>query len=212
MNKYDAIIPLGGGRNKDGSLTPMSCERLDKAVELYKSGAAALIFALGGVKSTYRPNAIEFEETGGHLRQRYLSEKEVPEEAIITLTTGCQDTIGEALAVRDCVEKTDLKRFLVVTSELHLPRSLFIFRRILGTGFEIQGESVPSTGVLVAKEEGEYLNSVRNYFSRLPKRIPEKSFDEWFVNNPDYYAQHLVIHDKYHSGGRESQAYLAVKN
>lgn len=212
MKNFDAIIPLGGGRNRDGNLTPMSCERLDKAVDLYLAGEAALIFALGGLKSTYRPNAIEFGETGGHVRRRYLLEKGIPEQAILALTTGCQDTIGEVLAVREHVEQTDLKKFLVVTSELHLPRSLFIFRRIMGIDFEIQGESVPSTGVLVAKEEGEYLNLVRSYFAKLPKRIQERNFDEWYKAHPDYYVQHLAIHDKYHSNGRDSQAYLAVKD
>ncbi len=211
MNKYQAVIPLGGGRNKNGSLTEMSCERLDKAVAVFESGIADLIFSLGGHKSTYRPNAIEFSQPGGVLRAKYLSTKGVPMEKIIILKMECRDTIGEALAVREYLQSSEIKKLLVVTSELHLPRALFLFRRILGTGFEIYAESVPSNGLLIGDEEKEYLELAKRFFLVKPAYIREKSFDEWFLGNQDYYFNLLSIHDKYHSLGKESQAYFAVK-
>lgn len=212
MRKFDAITPLGGGRFKDGTLTPLSCERLDEAAKFWANDAAPFVFALGGNKSTYRQNAIEFEKSGGWLRRDYLTEKGVSGGSIITLEVGCQDTIGEASAVREFLQEKDWKRILIVTSSLHLPRAVFLFKRIHGEKFKFFGHGVPSERILIAEEEKEYLDLVKRYFAHLPKQIPEKNFDEWYISHRDYYEKHLAIHDKYHSGGRESQAYLAVKS
>ena len=127
------------------------------------------------------------------------------------MNIGCRDTIGEALGVRENLKNSKFKNLLVVTSELHLPRALYLFRRVLGSEIWIEGTSVPSAGILIEEEEKEYLILVENYFARLPEHIAEREFEEWYNNHKDYYEMHLKIHNKYHSGGRESQAYLAVK-
>lgn len=212
MKKYDVIIPLGGGRNKDGSLTAMSMERLDMAAKLYLLRKSNKIISQGGKKSTYRPNAIEFSAPRAELAADYVMKKGVKPEDIIITSLECADTISEAIVTRNLLQEQKLSSVLVVTSELHLPRSLYLFKRILGSEFNIEGTSVPSRDLLIEAEEKEYLNLVREYFSILPERIPEMDFDEWFINHKDLYLKYLTIHDKYHSNGRESQAYLAVRD
>lgn len=127
--KYDAIIVLGGGRFNSGDLTPLSIQRLDAGINLYKQGFAPTICALGGHKSTYRTGAIEFDTTGAELRKRYFLDHGVPEGNIIKVEEG-RDTIGEAFASRKVLRKRGVRKLLVVTSDKHLERSLFIFRRI----------------------------------------------------------------------------------
>jgi uncharacterized SAM-binding protein YcdF (DUF218 family) len=103
-SKYDAIIVLGGGRYNSGELTPLSIQRLEKGVELYKEGVTSAICALGGHKSTYRVGAIDFDITGAELRKEYFINNGIPENAVVTIDEG-RDTIGEAFASRNILRE-----------------------------------------------------------------------------------------------------------
>jgi len=51
------------GRNKDGSLTELSKQRLDFVGHSKNIATGCKILVPGGKRSTFRKNAIEFEET-----------------------------------------------------------------------------------------------------------------------------------------------------
>lgn len=194
MIKYDAIIVLGGGRYNDGSLTELSKQRLDAGAELFKKGVAPKIFALGEKYSTYRPGAICFPQTGASLRSKYLREKGVPKNNIILLENG-RDTINEALVCNEKCQELEYKKILVVTSDKHLPRALYIFKKVFGKGYSINGQGVPCGDLLIEEEEKEYLEAFKKYLFQ-----------------PELYKIYGQIHDKFHPSGQESQAYAGVKD
>jgi uncharacterized SAM-binding protein YcdF (DUF218 family) len=210
MAKYDAIIVLGGGRTNDGGLTELSRQRLDKGSELYKQGVAPKVFALGGPYSTYSPNAIRFDKTGADLRSEYLQSCGVSRNGIILIPDG-RETMLEAFTSRTVVRDLGFKRIMLVTSDKHMERSLYIFRRIFGRNIEIDGSEVPCGDLLNEHEEKEYLAIVRAFLDAMPDDIPDPNFDTWFEVHEGYYRQHKEIHDRYHPAGKKSQAYMGVE-
>jgi uncharacterized SAM-binding protein YcdF (DUF218 family) len=207
----ELAIPLGGGRDRDGSLTWLSRQRLEKAAELYKSGKASKVLALGGHYSTYRPNAIRFKEAGARLRAKYLMALGISRKDIVLAPNG-GDTMKEAFASRKAVQKQGYKKILLVTSDKHMKRALFIFRRIFGGEIKIIGVKVPCGDILNSDEEREYYQLVNKFLGSFPKEIPDPDLDRWIMDHRDYYDKHQAIHDKYHPRGQESQAYAGVKD
>lgn len=210
-NFYDAIIVLGGGRNDKG-LTLLSTMRLDKAWELFQQGKAAKILTLGGPYSTYAKDAICYNDTGAQVRANYLLSKgNINNENIIMVEDG-RDTIHEAFASRKRAREKGIKNILLVTSDKHMKRALFVFQRIFGEDFNIVGnqDTWTETGdILLDAEEEAYLKLWKAVFDRLPIEIPNpKDWNEWYEQNLETYKQQLKLHDEFHPpGGKESQAY-----
>ncbi len=213
MNKstrYNAIIVLGGGRTNEGDLTPLSIQRLNKGIELYKEGVSNKVVALGGHYSTYSPHATRFQKTGAYLRGEYLIRGGVSASDVIFVEDG-KDTIGEAFASRQKMRALGIRSISLVTSDKHLDRSLFIFRRIYGEQSQIEGIGVPSADLLNSEEEAEYLGVAKKFFSRLPHEIPDPNLDSWYSDHSQLYQEYKTIHDRFHLPGNESQAYMGVR-
>jgi SanA protein len=211
LKKYDAIIVLGGGRDNQGDLTTLSIQRLDKGVDLYRRGVARKIFALGGHFSTTDPKAIYFEESGAQLRAAYLMRGGVRSEGVVSIHEG-RDTVEEAFVSRKKTKELGLRRILLVTSDKHLERALWIFRRIFGDGFEIDGESVPCGNLLNEDEEKERLEAVKEFFKKFPEDIPEPEPQNFYNEFQELFEKYDQIHKKYFpSSGHECQAYMGVR-
>lgn len=208
---FDAIIVLGGGRNKNG-LTPLSTARLDKGWDLFQQGLAPKVFALGGYYSTYGEDAIRYEDTGAELRKNYLLSKgNITEQDVIMVNDG-RDTIQEAFASRKTARELGFNHLLLVTSEIHIPRALYLFQRILGRGIDIYGNvntSALTGDLLLVEEEKAYLELWQHALSQYPEEIPQpESWEIWYAQNKPTYEEHRRIRDLFHPpGGIESQAY-----
>jgi len=123
----DAIIVLGGavGPAKyprkylelfDGS------DRVLHAARLYRFGKAPLVIAIGGNipwMDTGKPEAL--------LIQDLLNEWGVPSQHIIT-GRHSQNTYENALETKEILQEHRLQTVLLVTSALHMPRALAVFR------------------------------------------------------------------------------------
>lgn len=206
--KYDAIIVLGGGRDNQGNLTPLSLQRLDRGIEVYQQGEAGKVFALGGHRNVCRPWATYFEQTVAQKRKMYLVEKGVSLEDIIVVENE-GDTISEAFASRRRCRELGLRKLLLVTSDKHLERALWIFRRIFGEDFEIEGRSVPCGDLLNEDEEKERLEAVKEFFKKFPQDIPEPSPKTFYDDFKELFKEYDKIHKKYFPpGGPECQAYM----
>lgn len=208
--KYDAIVVLGGGRTNQGELTPLSKQRLDKGIELYKEGSSDTVVVLGGPYSTYSPNAIRFKDTGARIRGQYLINNGVDPNDIMYVENG-RDTILEAFASRQKLRDLGIKKIGLVTSDKHLDRSLFIFGRVFGPENQIEGISVPCGDILNVEEEAAYLEAAKRFFANFPDTIPDPNFETWFSNHAELYGEYKMIHDRFHPPGQESQAYMGVR-
>ena len=200
-----------GGRNDKG-LTPLSTARLDKGWELLQQGKAPKIFALGGHYSTYMVDAKSYPDTGAQLRKDYLLNKgNINSDNIVMVEDG-RDTIYEAFASRKIAREMGIENVLLVTSEKHMKRALYLFQKIFGKNFHVHGgqDTWAETGnVLLDAEEEAYFRLWKGVFDKLPDEIPDpESWEQWYKQNIENYQQHKKIHDEFHPpGGTESQAY-----
>jgi uncharacterized SAM-binding protein YcdF (DUF218 family) len=131
--KYDIIIIIGGGINKDGGLPPETSLRVKEGVKKYKKGLAPKILMSGrwGDDIDYTPKkkeAIAMKELAIDIG--------VPSKDILTETKAV-DTITNAKESKEVIDNNDWKDILVVTLDFHKNRAERIFKDIFGDSYNI---------------------------------------------------------------------------
>ena len=111
---YEAIIVLGAGVNPDGSLSPMLRYRMEKVLEVWKTGAAKSIFVSGDHRIG------EYDEVD-HMVE-YLIVNGVPEEAIWFDYNG----FSTYESMYRVAEVYNIRHAIVITQQYHLYRALYI--------------------------------------------------------------------------------------
>lgn len=129
----DAIVLLGGGTRavmppRTFAEVNEAGDRMVQAARLYHAGKAPLIVASGGFIEFFGSTIPEAESM-----QALLELLGVPPEAIL-VEDRARNTYENALYVRELLEDAEASRILLVTSAMHMPRSLLIFQR---QGFEV---------------------------------------------------------------------------
>ena len=114
----DCILVLGAGLQPDGKPSPMLSERIRTGVALYKAGASARLLMSGdhGTKGHDEVNAMKDAALAAG----------VPSEAVFMDHAGFS-TYDSMYRARDIF---GAKKLVVVTQEYHLPRALWIARRM----------------------------------------------------------------------------------
>lgn len=117
LSDVDCIIVLGCQVKPDGTPSAMLRDRLDRAVELYKAGAAPKIIMSGdhGTK--------EYDEV--HTMKNYAIEAGVPSEDIFIDHAG----FSTYESIYRANEIFDADNIIVVTQEYHLYRALYIAQK-----------------------------------------------------------------------------------
>ena len=129
----DAIVLLGGatrpaiGPRPEVDLTDEG-DRMIRAAQLYRDGKAPLIVASGG-RLKWDPEALPVEESEAYDMGRILQLLGVPKEDII-LEPNSRNTYENAVFVQPILEERSIDRILLVTSAMHMPRSLQIFQKL----------------------------------------------------------------------------------
>jgi uncharacterized SAM-binding protein YcdF (DUF218 family) len=136
----DAIVVLGGGVLPDGTPSVVSRTRVQRAVELYRRGIAPRIIFSGrcGLVDD-NPPVTEAAAMASMARGM-----EVPEAALL-LEDESKDTLGNAYFVRErFLEPNGWSSIRVVTSDFHMSRAAWVFRKILGAGYDFSFMSAAS--------------------------------------------------------------------
>ena len=125
--EVDAIVLLGGATRakvNPRTMTEMNeaGDRLTLAANLYREGKAALIIASGGAIDWL---GSETPEADG--MRELLEFMEIPSEAIVT-ESSARNTYENAVRVREIADERGIDEILLVTSALHMPRSVAIVR------------------------------------------------------------------------------------
>lgn len=209
MTTYDAIVFDGGGRNKDGSLTTLSLQRLNKVVELYKSGLAKKIISSGGLWGSYGPTTFRNKDTGAIFRKKWFMDQGVKASDIIPCPEG-GDTVCGAIANYKVAYKHHFSKIILVTSDIHMPRCLWIFKKVFGKNFTILPAPAPCGDLLIENEEKEYFKVIKKFFPSLKTDFLKANLNTWHDTHKDYFSAIRKIHDKYHPPGHESQAYIGT--
>lgn len=129
-----AIVLLGGGT--EPAAYPRSApeingagDRVLYAAQLYKTGRAPLILLSGGEIAWLN----EGSSTPAQDMAAILMGLGVPESALI-IESQSQNTYENALQARAALSEMDINQILLVTSAMHMPRSVALFEK---QGFEV---------------------------------------------------------------------------
>ncbi len=122
----DAIVLLGGATRAavdPRRMTEMNeaGDRLIEAVRLYRDGKAPIIVASGGAIDWLGTSTPEAEGM-----QQLLEFMDVSPDAIV-IDSSARNTYENALYVREIADERGYNSILLVTSAMHMPRSMGIF-------------------------------------------------------------------------------------
>jgi uncharacterized SAM-binding protein YcdF (DUF218 family) len=123
---YDAIIVLTGGIIPAGGLIPLASidefmfRRLDEAWRLYRIQPKPIIVSGGHV------NPFTADKNENKIARDYLIRWGVPKNDVIGEDRS-RDTFESAVEVQKLINNTGWKRYLLVTSAVHMPRSMLVF-------------------------------------------------------------------------------------
>lgn len=131
---FDAIVVLGTRVLAGGRPSPALARRIDHAVRLYHEGLAGHLLLSGG------PGAEPPAEA--EVMRALAMEAGVPAGCIL-LETGSTSTFENALMSAALLHERRWSRVLVVSDGYHLPRALFVFRRL---GVRARGSAARGAG------------------------------------------------------------------
>ena len=137
----DALVVLGRGVRPDGSIGLIARGRVDRALELYRLGVAPRIIFTGrsALMGDATPAVTEADAMSAYARSRGLP----PAAAFIEDES--RDTIGNAWFVRRrWLEPNAWRSIRIVTTDYHIPRAAWIFRKILGSDYDVSFSAAPS--------------------------------------------------------------------
>ncbi|HXK39016.1 MAG TPA: ElyC/SanA/YdcF family protein, partial [Candidatus Paceibacterota bacterium] len=162
LNAEVALIP-GAAVFSNGSLTPIFVNRADMAIKLYEAKKAPKIL-VSGDNSTVSHNEV-------NPVRNYLLAKGIPDEDIFLDHAGF-DTYSTMYRARDIFGVTSL---LVATQSFHLPRAVFIARRL---GMEAYGVNADVGHIFFSNYAREIIANEKAVleltFNRKPKYLGEK--------------------------------------
>src|SRR5919106_909010 len=123
---YDAIVVLTGGIIPASGLIPLASidefmfRRLEEAWRLYRIQPKPIIVSGGHV------NPFTADKNENKIARDYLIRWGVPENDVIGEARS-RDTFESAVQVQNLLEHNGWKRYLLVTSAFHMPRSMLVF-------------------------------------------------------------------------------------
>jgi len=162
---YDSIIVLGGGIGEDGSLPTYVISRLDLAVQRYQEHPCPIILCGKGANI----NAIDgrvFTISEAMAGKNYLIEKNIPSDNLL-LEEDSEDTIGNFYFTREYhLDRLQLHKPLIITSEFHVERTKLIAPWVLGEGIEPTYEASPNDGIApeMVQQRKQVEKIIENYF------------------------------------------------
>ncbi len=139
--KLDAIIVLGAGMTNNQNLPREAKERLNKAIEIFDEHTVSYIILSG--KYSYK-FATKPKTTEAELMKLYLRSRGIPAHKIIK-EEHSKDTFGNAYFTKQYViDAKGLENIAIVTSDYHIPKAAFLFRKVYGHEYVLHFIGTPS--------------------------------------------------------------------
>lgn len=186
--KKNVIVILGGGINPDGSLPNTSRNNTDKGIELFKKSVSNLIIMSGGIsfQLKYKP-----PKTEAKAMKDYAVQAGVPEDNIL-LEEDSKDTIGNAYFTKiDFLKPNNWKNLVVTTSDFHMKRTEYIFKKILGPKYQTDFVKAPSKLTQTdfenrIKVEEKILFLIKEWLERIKDGDDPKIKELLYTKHPGY--------------------------
>src|SRR5258708_10548832 len=168
-HRTDAIVVLGRGVRADGSLGLIARGRVDRALELFGHGVAPRVIFSGrsSLMGDEEPAVTEASAMAAYATARGLP----PSTSLVAEQS--RDTIGNAYFVRTTwLDPHRWRVIRVVTSDFHVPRAAWIFRKILGADYDVafspaSSERFASTVAVRARDESDIAAFLAGWLSGI---------------------------------------------
>lgn len=127
MSLPGLVLVLGSPNDEAGLICAMGQGRIALGLALYRERAAAgwKLLLTGGYGAHFNTTALPH----AHYARALMLENGVPPDDVVELAES-RNTVDDALAARPIVERHGAPKLLVVSSDFHLPRVEFVFRRV----------------------------------------------------------------------------------
>jgi len=122
--KKVAIVVLGSPNDADGKLSSIALERCQQALTEYSRHPDACILPTGGWGEHFNTT----DKPHGYYTRLCLTTQGVPEKQFIECAESA-NTVQDAALAKPIVERHGITELIVVTSDFHIPRAQFLFRR-----------------------------------------------------------------------------------
>lgn len=169
--KIDVVVVLGGGIAADGILSSATKERLNDFLKKREKLPQVPIVLSGqwGGFIKMEPHTTEAQEMEKYLITHGIGARQVVKEE------ESLDTISNAVFMKKIIERHhDWKKILLVTSDWHMERALWIFQKILGKDYRV----MPLLVILEEtekKQRGDYEKYLLGVAKRFLKSVPTDS-------------------------------------
>lgn len=158
--KLDAIIILGGGIEANGELKIPPKERLEELLKHKElAGVPVIISGRHGFSIDYKPPTTEAHAMRDYLKMRGWPSKIYIEEESL-------DTIGNAYFSKQIIDRRGWRNILILTSDYHMERTQWIFRKIFNDGYKLEFLSAPSIKFQEKQEKEKRALAVTKKFWR----------------------------------------------
>lgn len=131
--KYDAILVLGGSLTADGHISDVDKTRLQKVVELYKSGVVGSIVVCGSYsyKHIEEVSITEAEAYANYINSFMVSSVQ------IYLENESKETLGNILFAKiGVLEPHNFRKLLVLPTHKHsMERIKYLLKKVLGVDY-----------------------------------------------------------------------------
>jgi uncharacterized SAM-binding protein YcdF (DUF218 family) len=197
-HRTDAIVVLGRGVRADGALGLIARGRVDRAIELFKMGVAPRVI-FSGRSSLVSENPTALTEAAA--MAAYAQSRGLPPSASL-LEEKSRDTIGNAYFVRTIwLDPNRWRAIRVVTSEFHIPRAAWLFRKILGADFDVafsaaSSERFASSLALRARDESDIATFLASWLGNLGDGDLEAAERFILTEHPGYAANPTMSKDE----------------
>jgi len=169
--RADAIVVLGSSLSEDGALPLHARQRAERAAALHAAGVAPRVIFSGrcNLMASGDPNVTEAAAMAA-----YAERLGVPREHIL-LEEESKDTIGNAYFVlRRHLEPNGWTAVRVVTSDFHVPRSTWVFQKVLGPAYDVAFSPASSeldAAIIAARAraEGDIITFLMEWIGELPE-------------------------------------------
>lgn len=178
------IVILGGGIDKNGNFPQYVKKRLDKAIEIFEKNKNSKILVSGKYSFLYPKNLIP-PITEAQAMKNYLIKRGILKKNIF-LENKSKDTMSNAYYAKKTyfILKKE-KKAKIITSEFHLPRVKYIFKKVFGKDYKFQYIPVSSnlnkkSAEKVKKRQKELLKKTKEILNEM------KGGDHNFLKNKFY--------------------------
>ena len=189
-----AIVVLGRGLEPDGSLPALAKQRVSRAAELFAWQVAPRIIFSGRCSLNIQQ---EPPVTEAAAMAAYAESLGLPRGAM-HLEEESRDTVGNAyFTMARWLEPNEWTSIRVVTSDFHIPRTSWVFQKVLGLGYDLAFSPVPSeldhtTVALRAREESDILTFLVEWMGGIPDGDPLALRELIWRQHPGY-AEHPTM-------------------